>query len=130
MVARAMTEDFEAFWRRFPRKVGKLAAQKAFAKARKTATLEQLLAGIDAYVMHKPPYADFCHPATWLNAGRWLDEYEERRTGDDRRHTERRMSYQPSAHEDYDRWPSECLALHGGACGNYAAHQVRMARAS
>jgi len=37
-------------------------------------------------------------------------------------------SYRPTAHADYDRWPEECRKLHGGECGNYNAHQVRMFR--
>lgn len=66
--------EFEAFWKAYPRKVGKLAAAKAYAVARKQATAEQLLAGIALYRQTKPAYADWCHPMTWLNQGRWLDE--------------------------------------------------------
>jgi len=66
--------DFEAFWRAYPNRVGKLAAEKAYVKARKTASAAELLSGIARYLLNKPAYADFCHPATWLNQGRWLDE--------------------------------------------------------
>jgi len=68
----AWRDDFEAFWRAYPRKVGKLAAERAYGKARKLATAEELLAGVARY--RKPSYADWCHPTTWLNQGRWLDE--------------------------------------------------------
>lgn len=67
-------DDFEAWWKAYPRKVGKLAAKKAYEKARRTASAAELLAGIDAYRESKPHYADFCHPTTWLTQGRWLDE--------------------------------------------------------
>jgi hypothetical protein len=66
--------DFETFWQSYPRKVGRLAAEKAYAKARGLATPEQLLTGLDAYKRTKPAYADWCHAKTWLNEGRWLDE--------------------------------------------------------
>jgi len=74
-------ENFDLFWQAFPRKVGKIAAQKAFQKAIKGgATIDALLDGIARYVQHKPQYADYCHPVTWLNQGRWLDEYEPKAT--------------------------------------------------
>ncbi len=76
--------DFDQFWLAFPRRVGKLAAMKAYARARKLATAADIIAGVDRYIASKPEYADFCHPATWLNQGRWMDE-DDRRTGPDRR---------------------------------------------
>lgn len=69
-----MTE-WDTFWAAYPRKVGKLAAEKAYRKARTRATQEQLMTGLRAYLEHKPSYADWCHPQTWLNSGRWLDEW-------------------------------------------------------
>jgi hypothetical protein len=54
--------------------VGKLAAKQAYQKARHLATSEELLAGVEAYKYAKPGYADWCHPATWLRQGRWMDE--------------------------------------------------------
>lgn len=68
------TTAFEAFWKAYPRHVGKLAAIKAYAKARRLASAADILAGVERYKRLKPAYADFCHPATWLNQGRWLDE--------------------------------------------------------
>lgn len=68
--------DFAEFWRAFPRRVGKLAAQKAYVKARRSGvTQATLLEGIAHYIKGKPQYADYCHPTTWLNQGRWDDEY-------------------------------------------------------
>mgnify|MGYP001616411375 CR=1 FL=1 len=68
-------DDFTEFWAIYPRKVGKLAAEKAYAKARQVASQEELLAGVERYKRNKPGYADWCHPRTWLVQGRWLDEY-------------------------------------------------------
>lgn len=70
----SLEHDFETFWRHYPRRIGKLAAQKAYAKARKLATAEELLAGIERYRAAKPAYADYCHASTYLNQGRWMDE--------------------------------------------------------
>lgn len=67
---------FPTFWSLYPRKVGKLAAMKAWAKAVKLDTPENIIAGIEPYKAHKPEWQDYCHPATWLNQGRWMDEYE------------------------------------------------------
>jgi hypothetical protein len=70
----SVQQDFEQFWRSFPRKVGKLAAEKEYQRARKRATADEILAGIQVYLVTKPAYADWCHPKTWLSQGRWLDE--------------------------------------------------------
>lgn len=70
-----MQTEFDAFWKNYPRRTGKLAAEKAYGKARKIASAETILAGIEQYRAHKPEYADWCHPATWLNQGRWMDEW-------------------------------------------------------
>lgn len=69
---------FEEFWKRYPRKIGRLVAQKAYEKALKQATHEQIMAGVDLYREHLPEDAQYiCHPSTFLNQGRWLDEYED-----------------------------------------------------
>ena len=70
----SVQDDFEAWWVAFPRKIGKLAAQKAYVKARRRASASELLHGIGRYLQAKPSYADFCHPKTFLSQGRWLDE--------------------------------------------------------
>lgn len=72
----AAAEAFELFWRAYPRRVGKGAARKAFEKAIRLASLQQMLTAIDAYKRFKPSYQDFCHPSTWLNGERWDDEWD------------------------------------------------------
>lgn len=70
--------DFNAFWSRYPRKVGKLAAMKAYEKALKMATHEQIMAGVELYRQHMPSEMQYVpHASSWLNAGRWMDEYED-----------------------------------------------------
>lgn len=74
---RVPPERFDDFWRVYPRRVGKIAAEKAFAKAvAEGTTPDQLIAGAYIYAMaqkfSEPEYVK--HPATWLNAGCWMDE--------------------------------------------------------
>ena len=60
----------------YPRKVGKTAARKAFAKVRKDVDMDVLMAGLERYVKSvKGKESQFvAHPASWLNGGRWEDE--------------------------------------------------------
>jgi hypothetical protein len=68
-------QDFEEFWRVFPRKVGKLAARASYVKVRRGGiTRDELLDGVSQYIATKPQFQEFCHPKTWLNQGRWMDE--------------------------------------------------------
>lgn len=71
--------DFGEFWYRFPRRVGKLAAEKAYQKALRGATHEEIMAGVERYIRTKPSYADWCHPRTFLSQGRWMDEADDTR---------------------------------------------------
>jgi hypothetical protein len=77
-VPKAAPDGFSEFWARYPRKVAKGAAQKAYAKAMKAArhddvmfALSQQLPALEAKDQQYIP-----HPATWLNAERWNDEPE------------------------------------------------------
>jgi DNA replication protein DnaC len=70
---------FEDFWSFYPRKVGKDAARRAFAKRNVDAKLlQQMLAALsvqkrsDAWKKDSGQFIP--HPSTWLNQGRWQDE--------------------------------------------------------
>ena len=67
-------DDFNEFWAAFPRKTAKLKAAVAYERARLIATHEEIMAGVAVYRKMRPSYADWCHPATFLNQGRWMDE--------------------------------------------------------
>ncbi len=69
-----MASEFEMFWDKCPVKKARLLAEKAYVKARKRATAQELLDGMDRYVENKPGWQEYAYPATWLNQGRWLDE--------------------------------------------------------
>ena len=70
------SDEFEAIWKAYPRKVGKGAAAKQWAKARRSHSFEAIAR----------PLAEFCrlregsdqqftpHLATWLHQERWNDE--------------------------------------------------------
>jgi len=73
----SLRDDFDTFYRHFPRHVGKLAAEKAYVKARKLASAQMILDGVEHYKRTKPAYADWCMPTTFLNQGRWLDEADD-----------------------------------------------------
>ena len=67
---------FEAFWAVYPRKVGKLAAKKAFERV--DVPLETLLTALRRQKCSAQWTAEngryIPNPATWLNQGRWEDE--------------------------------------------------------
>lgn len=74
-------DEFEAFWKAYPRRTEKGNARKAFEKAFTNLreqysiaeVIEKIMSGVDAYAENADP--DYlCHPATWLNGCRWDDE--------------------------------------------------------
>ena len=68
--------EFEVWYKPFPRKVSRAHAFIAFVRARKKAELAELIAGRDRYIVECVGKEEqfICHPATWLNGERWLDE--------------------------------------------------------
>ena len=81
------SEEFETFWKLYPRKIGKQAAwkvwQRQINKSDLLATLtadtindalrRQVEAGHLGTIIAYVP-----HPRTWLHQGRWEDEIEQR----------------------------------------------------
>jgi hypothetical protein len=73
-------ESFRRFWARYPRKIGKGAAEKAWQKLNPSPELvETILAQVEAAQAteqwQKDGGAFIPLPATWLNQRRWEDEY-------------------------------------------------------
>lgn len=64
---------FDEFWTAYPRKVGKVAARKAWTSATKRVNADKIVAAVREY-----PFRDDLqyvpHPASWLNGGRWEDD--------------------------------------------------------
>lgn len=69
-------DEFDQWYARYPKKEAKENARKAFTKARKSASLEVLLEGLERYAVSvKGKERQFIAlPGSWLNAGRWQDE--------------------------------------------------------
>jgi len=66
-------DPFAEFWSAYPRKVGKVAARKAWTSAVKRVNPDKIIAAVREY-----PFRDDLqyvpHPASWLNGGRWEDD--------------------------------------------------------
>ena len=72
------TDDFENFWRTYPRRIEKKSAFKAWKTALKSgATADEITAGAVRYAKYRAgePERFTKHPSTWLNQGCWEDEY-------------------------------------------------------
>lgn len=70
--------SFDQAWDRYPRKVSKFDAKKAYDKALKLATESAILSGIERYrdatTNTDPQFIK--HMGTWLRHGCWEDEYQ------------------------------------------------------
>ena len=71
-------ERFDKFWSAYPKKVGKIAAKKAFERV--SVPLESLLSAIERQKCGSQWSRDngryIPNPATWLNQGRWDDDVQ------------------------------------------------------
>ena len=67
--------SFLEFWWGYPRRTAKFQARTAYDKALKVATHEEIMLGLQRYVIERrgEPQKFTKHPATWLNHGCWLD---------------------------------------------------------
>jgi len=71
------SDDFDNFWRKYPRRTGKANAVKRW-RTMKPADRDAALAALDAHIANwratktEPQFIP--HPATWLNGRRWEDE--------------------------------------------------------
>src|SRR5262245_31710476 len=92
----ALNGAFVSFWKVYPRKKGKIAAEKALAKALKTTTLEIILNAIKhAQWSNEPQYIPY--PATWLNKGCWDDQRDK---------TQQEQQHEQEL-EQYAKWQEE-----------------------
>ena len=78
---KAYSDDFERFWAKYPRKVNKGAAWKAWQKAKKSGVLPDVESLIEAlrWRQLEPDWEKdggkyIPHAATWINASGWEDE--------------------------------------------------------
>jgi hypothetical protein len=77
-------DHFDVFWKSYPRKVGKAAAEKVFVKLKTTdVKLTSILTALENQKSSKQ-WQDkqfIPHPTTWLNQQRWTDEEDEQANG-------------------------------------------------
>lgn len=127
---------FQSFWSAYPKKVGKEAARKIWARLKPSQELlDRMLRAINEQCQSDQWQKDqgqfVPHPATWLNQGRWDDEPT--LIGED-------VVIPPAIHEnrphaagkrpvsafDADWW-EECKLLHDGQCdGDRMRHHLRV----
>jgi hypothetical protein len=72
-----LKHDFAEWWTAYPHKVAKIAAEKAYrtARTKRKASAQDLLTGLAKYIQHKPEWQHWANGASWLHAGRWMDDY-------------------------------------------------------
>jgi len=70
--------DFELFWKAYPKKIGKLAALRAWNNAKPGIILtEKILKAVSKQLNFRTWREGFIpNPSTWLNQGRWDDEID------------------------------------------------------
>lgn len=123
------SEDFEAFWKRYPprRRLGKCKVWKSWQLAlRDGATAEQIIAGIDRslkFWARTGVKVEFIPLAlTWVNQGRWEDEYEDDQnakiarhllTTSDYRQAERAVAELALPPEEHVAWLDKIRAAKG-----------------
>jgi len=70
--------EFEMFWKAYPRKIGKLAALKAWEKSKERPAVDVVVAAVEKQKASEQWLKEggqfIPHPATWLNQGRWSEE--------------------------------------------------------
>ena len=77
--------DFDSFWRFYPRKAGKEAARKAWAKLRPDQHIMQMIADnvkerVEKGEWRKDNQSFILHASTYLNQKRWEDEVLDQQT--------------------------------------------------
>ncbi len=78
--------EFDIFWSRYPRKVGRRAAKIAWDKALKRgAHIHEILNGLNEHALAAKDKQYIVHPSRWINEERWLDQEDNRTIHDDMR---------------------------------------------
>jgi biotin operon repressor len=112
--------EFEIFWNVYPRKVAKKAAEVAFAKASKQTAAAEIISAAARYAKDPNRVEVYtAHPATWLNAHRWLDDPlpVREKTLEEKKAEEARLAKQRSEREKEEsrKWFEEQERLRSAA---------------
>jgi len=70
------SKNFEFFWSKYPRKVGKYNAAKSLDKAEQDTAFDKIIEGLELFIKQnqETEIRFIPHAATWLNGKRYLDE--------------------------------------------------------
>jgi hypothetical protein len=106
------TPEFDLFWDKYPIKVGKAAAKKAWDKAVKVEAPDVIIQGAVRYATDPNRHPSFtAHASTWLNAHRWNDSPLPQRvfTADEKKARELEESKAKTERErlEYLKWQQE-----------------------
>jgi len=73
LVVGEVVGPFDVFWDRYPRKVDKKRAHRAFDKALEAASVDEIMSGLEVWCGHWKHIDTMYipHPTTWLNNERW-----------------------------------------------------------
>ena len=116
----AQNQDLDAawntFWRLYPRKVGRSAAQRVFLRAAAKVGPDVILDGVVRFANdpNLPEKQFIPHASTWLNQGRWEDEpYPPPRSSSSRQDDILRRERARISFEDGMRGPHAVRAIRG-----------------
>lgn len=81
ILSKVQQSRFDAFWKVYPKKVGKQDAQKAWKKIAPDEELtDTIIRAVETAKQKDSRFREerfIPHPATWLNAGSWENEYDD-----------------------------------------------------
>ena len=69
-----LRDDFEMFWATYPYKVGRFDAKQEYVFARRVASADEILGGVERYIRIKPDFEGWMKPKNWLKRQHWTDE--------------------------------------------------------
>lgn len=76
-------DRFEKFWKKYPRKIAKPNAKKAWLRIKPDDALTQkMIDAIDKQGLYGREIQFVPHPATWLNGERWEDEVQRQKSSE------------------------------------------------
>jgi len=77
-VSKKSLNGFDAFWKLYPRKVGKATAEKSWIKARINGDFDRVMTSLAEQIKNWDDPKFIPHASTWLNGRRWEDELSTR----------------------------------------------------
>lgn len=115
---------FERFWSEYPRKVARGHAEKAFPKALKEASFEEIMSGVRRYAaaMQGREKTYIKHGASWLNGKCWTDVPDDIAPQSVQRNTRYSMADAYIKSEMRNEQPEELVAVENPFTGELEYH--------